>query len=524
MGKILKPGTFEIVGDPAQTTPPGRLAPGSFEVLGELGNSGQAVQQLPLAAQGPEISQLESALRGAGQGATMNWGDEIGGFLKSALNPDRLSNSYQLERDQIRAANKAAQEANPKSYLAGELGGSVATAFVPGLNAAKGASVLGMAGKAALQGAIGGLGASESDNVAGLARDTAVGGAVGGILGGSLGWVGKNFVGKAAERAKAPIVKELVQSANGKTRNELVGRSGKLADEVANFVYNDKALRSTYRNPEAFQEAVQSRMQELAPALDSIYEAVDATGAKISTSAVKKAMDFHAAMVDAEARPGLAKVLGSKADEIAQWLGDKKEITASELRNIVRGLQSDTYATGYNVINPAPVKEAMSGMARGMRELLNDHVETTAKKAALDVADVRAANKAYSMLARLDDVAENGARRARAATEIAPFSMKNARLVAGSTGGKLGAAGMLAAVDPTLGIATGAAMFAAPAAARATNNALARLADAAANGATSAVLLKSALEMGIPRATAQVVARELAESNGKFFGDVKDQP
>ena len=65
-----------------------------------------------------DISKLESALAGAGQGISMGFGDELSGAAgylagKLGLVPDM---GYEYYREGARAQDKAAQEANPKTY------------------------------------------------------------------------------------------------------------------------------------------------------------------------------------------------------------------------------------------------------------------------------------------------------------------------------------------------------------------------------------------------------------------------
>lgn len=124
----------------------------------------------------------ESGLRGLAQGASFGFADELTGLLESAL----TDKSYEQARDESRANYKAAEEANPKTYLGGQIGGAVGTALVPGL---QGAGVA----KLAAMGAAQGLGSSEADllegDLAGAAKDTAIGG----TLGAATGLAGKGI-------------------------------------------------------------------------------------------------------------------------------------------------------------------------------------------------------------------------------------------------------------------------------------------------------------------------------------------
>lgn len=140
----------------------------------------------------PNISMLESAHRGAAQGVSLGFGDELSGgagYLggKLGLVPDK---GYDYYRDYARNADKESQAANPGTYGASELAGTVGTAFIPGLNAA-GAGLAGTAGRAAIQGGLAGAGSTEESLLSGAgAADIAKGvglGAAGGAAGYGLG-------------------------------------------------------------------------------------------------------------------------------------------------------------------------------------------------------------------------------------------------------------------------------------------------------------------------------------------------
>ena len=157
-------------------------------------------------------SSLESAGRGALQGATVGFGDEIAGGMTEAIQtavnilpesiqrrldvvPSKFGEAYRFSRDEERRANTAAEEANPNAYLAGNVAGGVLTGkAVPVGQVLKGGKLLARLGNAALsgagQGAAYGLGRSEAElgegEVGRAAMDTVLGGALG-AAGGALG-------------------------------------------------------------------------------------------------------------------------------------------------------------------------------------------------------------------------------------------------------------------------------------------------------------------------------------------------
>lgn len=201
----------------------------------------------PGAQAGPQVSLLESAGRGAVQGATLGSSDEIvgagGGILEAGRQylsaggfpsllgdadprgPSRgVTRAYQDTRDTEREANLIAQQSNPRTYLAGEIAGGIAgSAVVPQSALAKGASlgkrVLTGAKAGAATGAAAGAGYSGADLLEGefgeFAKDTAVGGTTGGVLGGAVP------AGAAAVRGTAGAARRGAQAVADRTPEKL---------------------------------------------------------------------------------------------------------------------------------------------------------------------------------------------------------------------------------------------------------------------------------------------------------------
>jgi hypothetical protein len=159
-----------------------------------------------------DISKTESALRGAAQGATFGFADELQGGALGALEAFKsggamsFREAYESQRDAARQKFQAAQMANPMSYLGGQVAGGIAgSALTPGAGAlgigAKAASVIGGTGKAAslargvvqagasgaASGGLTAAGESEAKDLAGIASDVGGGAAAGGAFGGVLG-------------------------------------------------------------------------------------------------------------------------------------------------------------------------------------------------------------------------------------------------------------------------------------------------------------------------------------------------
>lgn len=192
------------------------------------------------------VSKLESGVRGAAQGASLGFADEVTGLSEAAIdwinsNPESFMDNYKKHRDESRVNYKSAQDANPYTYGTGEIGGSVATALVPGLNVAKGASLGARVAANAALGGVAGLGLSDANNAIDLTKDTATGAALAGGM--SYG------IDKAL-----PVLKQGAQYLSGKASefsDEAVKKAGKGifgVDEKAteNYLQNSKRVNNAH--------------------------------------------------------------------------------------------------------------------------------------------------------------------------------------------------------------------------------------------------------------------------------------
>lgn len=171
-----------------------------------------------------------SLLRGAIQGATFGFGDELAGSVKglydTATKGGNLSDNYKAARDTIRAQDDIAQQANPKTFVAGQVGG----ALIPTLASGGAAGELGLAGRLGLgaaEGAVNGLGASNANTVGGNLQDAAVGGALGGAgtgLGEAAGAIGSKLFGGATKALDPEKNLALALGANAKDLDPIRGK------------------------------------------------------------------------------------------------------------------------------------------------------------------------------------------------------------------------------------------------------------------------------------------------------------
>lgn len=169
------------------------------------------------------LSKGEAAKQGALQTGSFGYSDEIaaaGGALKDKLSSNEpIKDIYGRRVAQERAEVDRAREVEPEAYLAGSVGTAVPMAFVPGIGVARGATLAGGVGRAALSGGLMGSGESTANplsDTAQFAKDTAGGAAVGGATQGVLsgagaglqaggsalkGWISKGLSNLAEDRA-----------------------------------------------------------------------------------------------------------------------------------------------------------------------------------------------------------------------------------------------------------------------------------------------------------------------------------
>jgi hypothetical protein len=176
---------------------------------------------------------LESLGRGILQGGTLGFADEISGAIESLLS----NKTYEQARDESRTNFGAAEEAHPIAYHGGEIGGGVASAFLPGGHLAKGASLAKEALFGAGMGGAAGLGYSEAKDAQGMMSDVKSGVVSGGLGTAALGGI-SNILGKTippATRYVRTAFDPEIQTALalGSSAREFKGRLG---TKVANAV------------------------------------------------------------------------------------------------------------------------------------------------------------------------------------------------------------------------------------------------------------------------------------------------
>lgn len=282
-------------------------------------------------AEVPTKSQLESALRGAAQGASMGFADEITGGLESLF----TDKPYAQARDESRAQYAQAQEDNPLTYGASEIAGGVGSALATG-----GA---GGVGRLALQGASSGLGYSSADNAADMAIDTATGAAIGGGLG---------VAGKMMSAPKSGLKSFAENRANAAFNTEGVGRE--LLDSGAVNPLNSKNAALNKIN-EAIKP-LRAEKDAILKADPTMYD-MDDIAAKVQLKLGLPKSDNHAASlmkvtdeVESAARRARGPVNAEYLDEVQDLMGSQGKFNQPTINNPGDKMASQGFRDTYGVM------------------------------------------------------------------------------------------------------------------------------------------------------------------------------
>jgi hypothetical protein len=238
-------------------------------------------------AETPKVSKLESGLRGAAQGATLGYSDEIVGGAEAAyrkLTGDTrpLSEIYETARNESRLANKEAQEANPGIYTTGGIGGSLATMLIPGVNVAKGASI----GRAALQGAgiggVAGAGASDEELASMEAlKDIASGAALGGAFGAAGQAIGKAVGAQSADEIASGLkgkAEEQAARALGAERGTIKKLGMDKVRQIGRYGI-DEGIVSPLASTDDLISRNTGSMQKAGSEMNKVFSQIDEAGA-----------------------------------------------------------------------------------------------------------------------------------------------------------------------------------------------------------------------------------------------------
>lgn len=347
----------------------------------------------------PDISEGESLARGAHQGVTAGFQDELAGLgtylgekasdVVHGTDDAQLDTSYKSGRDKARAENFEAQKANPKSFLTGSIAGSV-----PGAIALGGENLLGTVASGAAQGGVTSIGSSDSSDPETLAKQAALGSLVGGA-GGALGY-GSSKALSAAPGMLASKAEKLAENATGATGRQ----AEKFAEDSGRYLLDNKLIKAgdnASNIADRLIDAMDKNQGDIASALKSL----DEKGASIDKDMIYDALRNK--LDDLKSDPASApqaRQLQSIMRDIERAPDQNVSLTAAEqtkrgFQNKAKGFYGDPYKG-----------DALKSAGNAYKEA----VETTAQDIDPSLASkFGEAKKIYGILSPIEEAASRRA-------------------------------------------------------------------------------------------------------------------
>ena len=377
-------------------------------------------QDKPFEAKGSNVSEAESTVRGAAQGASLGFADEISGgaealWEKAKGDPTAFGELYKKFRDESRSNFKKAQDANPDEYLAGEVTGAVGTAFVPGMGGANLVKLAAMGGAA-------GLGASESETIGGQLVDTGKGIVTGAALGaaGKLAGAGAS---KVLSKARQPIGETLKEFAEERAFKAL-GPVKKHADEAlakGNLKQiGRQALDEKIVTPLASKEKMLDRISEkitsTADELDSVLDKVQSGAGLSADGAAKlesakfvpaKAAEEIKSLIRAKYPDIPAKVLEPRLNVIDDWLSSDKAMSIKSAQSFKKQMNDFINDKSYWMSNPNASQEALVGVQSSIRKGIEKNADAYAEAVGEKAGQVKQTNKKLGNFLEMEDIVDD---------------------------------------------------------------------------------------------------------------------
>lgn len=288
---------------------------------------------------------VEAGVRGAAQGATLGFADEITAALEAAA----TGKKYTTARDESRANYRAAEAAHPIAYGAGELAGGVGSAVVPvggalkavglGAKAVEGAEALGTGARVAHDvatgagfGAASAAGSSEAgvDSKAGgfgqLMSDALRGAATGGATNAILAPVARKLVEGAPKRATADLMEAVTGNTPAKFAKKVAADAADIEDTL--FLPQNKPILDNLGNTEKVTKLTDGRMEAVGKDLDALKTQLD----EELSSTVYRAGAIEKHGPTGLARPGKPPAGGAAPAEAAalEGAGERAQLGGAE--------------------------------------------------------------------------------------------------------------------------------------------------------------------------------------------------
>jgi hypothetical protein len=237
-------------------------------------------------------TEAESALRGAAQGVSFGFADELTAGAGALVDKAQAAmgqrgdisfgDAYRTRRDVIRGRDDVAKVENPKAFTVGSVAGAVGTALTPAgavLGPAKGGSFAGNVARSVAGGATAGAGLSNADptssprGLSDFAKDVATGGAVGGAFQTGFGLVGKTANALRPSTLRSVANEKAVKAAGGMTK-ELRDLGPERVQELGAKLLKDKVV-TAFSSLEDVAERAAAAKEDAGQAIGAALKNVD---------------------------------------------------------------------------------------------------------------------------------------------------------------------------------------------------------------------------------------------------------
>lgn len=384
-------GTFQITGpDGKKYRVTGETPEGAMKALRSMVSPVQ--QQHPefdgshIPGYNPETGNVErsktsSALSGAADATTFGFGDEISAGLITGLG---TTGDYGKVRDQIRADQADAQADNPKSFLAGQVGGGVAQAvgtggasFLPNATTMLPKIAGGMA-TGATYGGLHGLGSGE--DAESRLINAGIEGGTGAVVGGAFPVLAKGVSG---------AYHSIVDSLMGRQAAKQAGTSPEVLRMLGTTLDAD-GTRGPVGQANMAKAGPDAMLADAGPNARAVLDTAIQRGGPGGVTA-------RQAITDRTDRAGQAVT-----DALDNTLGAPQGVTAT--RTAIREGSAASRGTAYDNAYAAPIDYAAP---RG--RALEDIIKTRVPKSAIDAANALMRAEGHHSKQILAKVADDGA-------------------------------------------------------------------------------------------------------------------
>lgn len=317
-------------------------------------------------------SRAEAVGRGAVQGATLGFGDELSAGIDALLShvpgvrnvAERINKvggegaglpltdpniTYQQRRDSYRSANGAASQSHPGFYLGGELAGGLATAKPLGMfsgAAPSGAGVGTVMDRALLGGGIAGVGNSNADTVSGVVRDGLVGAGTGAATAGVLHGIGAGL----AARAPKAFVKDL----NAEVFSKAAPKE------------SQPAIAFQKANPTEFHELAYSK--DFAPVQEAVRAGKTDAAVTAASAFVDKAGANRLKNYQVIADSGYQTTPGPVVDRMEKLAASKSATSSPEEAKALKDA-ADRVRNEFSTVDTAQIKQGDTAEGAAMQKL-----------------------------------------------------------------------------------------------------------------------------------------------------------